>query len=115
MIPELVLGETSMALLDVIDRNNETVDISDADTVKVALISTDHENLLAGPYEADEEDDDADWVNGVVAVELPAADTEDLTVTELYFQVRVFGGDHAGSYFSPIKVKAIKGLIEDEP
>lgn len=58
---------------------DDAYDASGATSIKVAFVSTDHSTKLTADIEQDENASGADWANGVVIIEMAAADTADIT------------------------------------
>lgn len=115
MIPELTLGDDINLSITLVDADGDAVNVSNATSIDVALIKTDHSAIVAGPYTADIGATGATWATGIVVVPVLGADTNNAAVTALKSEVRVIGGDNPGTYFGRVNIKAIQGLIVNDP
>lgn len=108
--PDIVTGD-NVALAVTLTKNGAAFAIDTADTVKAALVSTDHKTAYtAAPIVQSAAAPGADWTNGVVIVEIPGTATEPIAYQGLaLLEIQVTASGVNTTWFVPVKV--IKGQI----
>jgi hypothetical protein len=111
---EIITGDDTTLTLTLQNADGSAASLAGATSVQVALVKLDRTATLAGPYTAVSTHPDADWPNGLVAVDVPGTDTAALTVTRCEIEVQAVLADGAKRswvrcYQLPVVVT--KGLI----
>ncbi len=112
-VPEITLGVDSPCVITLVDSDNVAVNVSDASDIKVALTKTDHSEVVGEIYSAAQSSSQAAWSSGEVAVTFLGADTDLAAVTQCISEVKVTGGENAGSYYGRVFIRCIQGLLND--
>lgn len=81
--------------INVVDNNDQAVPIDLGAVVQVAIGRADFSETFA-IYPADSAADGADWPNGVVVVDVLAADTDPITTLKLATEVDIDGTKYRG-------------------
>jgi hypothetical protein len=92
-VTEIVTGDDTTLRLTLQAADGGIQPLSGATSVQVALVSLDRTATLAGPYTAVSTHPDADWTNGLVAVDVPGTDTAALAVTRCEIEVQAVLAD----------------------
>ncbi len=110
-VPEITLGVDSPVIITLVDSDNVAVNVSDASDIKFALTKTDHSAVVGEIYTASISASQAAWSSGEIAGTILGADTLAAGVTSCISEVKVTGGQNAGSYYGRVFIKCIEGLL----
>ncbi len=109
--PEIVFGDDCDLSFTVLDDDGSPLNFTGATSVKLAIVSVDRTQRLAGPYDCASDYGSSDWSAGVGQVALIGVETDTIHAPWVAVEVQILLAGRRTTCVNSLPIAGIRGLI----
>ncbi len=109
--PQIVFGDDCDLSFTVLDDDGDVLDFAGASSVKLAIVSIDRTQRLAGPYTCDSAYGSSNWTLGIGQVALVGAETDTIRAPWVAVEIQIVLAGKKITCVNSLPIAGIRGLI----